>query len=365
MDELKYLLALNSVPSLGPVKSRNLLEHFGSPREIFTAPDDELTKVARIGEIEVQNIRTMEHERIAEEQYETARKTRARIIPYSHPDYPEEMKVLYAPPLILYCRGAINPSSKRSIAIVGSRRISPYGREATIYFAQGLAGSGFTVISGLARGVDSIAHRATLDRGAKTVAVLGCGLDVVYPPENGELFDEIAEKGLIITEYPFHTPPEATNFPRRNRIIAALSGSVLITEAGKGSGALLTAKYALQQKKPLFVVPANVNTATSLGSNRMLRNGARAVLTMEDLMTDLEINEPVQEITPATVKLPDKEGLVYSTLSLDPQHVDQISCLCRLPAAETLTLLLSMELKGLVQQLAGKMFVKAVTVKTH
>ncbi|MFH1761668.1 MAG: DNA-processing protein DprA [bacterium] len=358
MEDLKYLIALNCVPMLGSARIRSLMNYFGCARNIFKAGEDEIIKVPKIGPGHAGNILSIDVHEISRNQIKTAEKLGAELIPFDHSDYPAALKKLFSPPVILYCLGKVDILKTSGIAIVGSRRPSGYGREVTSYFAHAIAESGQTIISGMARGVDSISHKAALKAGADTIAVLGCGLDIVYPPENQDLMQQIIKQGAVVTEYPFSTPPDPCNFPRRNRIISALSRAVLVTEAGERSGALLTAEYAAAQKKMLFAVPSNINSRNAWGSNRLLRKGARAVTNPQEVLRDLALEAGPASMECKSPELPGKENTVYKSLSLNPQHIDDISSKTRLSTSEALALLLSMELKGVVRQYHGKQFAK-------
>jgi len=247
------------------------------------------------------------------------------------------------------------------VAVVGTRRASAYGREVTRRLVSDLARSGITIVSGLARGIDGVAHRTALEAGGRTIAVLGCGVDLVYPPEHLDLARRIVEHGALVSEYPLGTPPEAGNFPPRNRIISGLSLGVLITEAGRGSGAIITADYAAEQGRDIFAVPGSILSATSGGTNRLIQDGAKVVLETADILRELNLTM-VAEQSQARQLLPttEIEALILACLSAEPTHVDEVGQASGLPIAQVTSTLALMELKGLVRQAGGMKYVVAL-----
>ena len=276
--------------------------------------------------------------------------------------YPAQLKNIYYPPLILYSLGTFTERDNQSISVVGTRKCTDYGKHITQRFASDLAKRNITVVSGLARGIDSIAHKAALKSNGRTIAIIGSGLDVIYPPENKNLFSEIIENGVVFSEFPLGTKPDAQNFPKRNRIIAGISLGTLVVETKENGGAMQTAKFAFDQNKEVFAVPGNLTSEQSNGTNILIqRNSAKLVKDPEDILSELEIklkpNLKNQIFTPQ-VELSLFEEKIYQILDVIPKQVDQISRETKLEISDTLINLLSLEFKGLVQQLPGKQFKK-------
>jgi len=277
--------------------------------------------------------------------------------------YPRILKAIYDPPPILYIKGKLQEKDSLSLSIVGSRSASAYGKDITRRFARSLTQRGFTIVSGLARGIDTAAHKGALKAGGRTLAVLGSGIDVIYPWENNTLAENIAQNGAIISEFPFGTPPEAAHFPSRNRIISGLSLGTVIIEASFRSGSLITARLALEQGREVFAVPGNVDSPWSKGTNRLIKEGAKLIMDPEDIIEevlpqyerpgrpeDRKPSEPI-ELTPESQKILD-------LIEANPVHIDTLIQKSGLPSGQVSSLLLDLELKSLVQQLSGKMFKK-------
>jgi DNA processing protein len=275
-------------------------------------------------------------------------------------NYPLALKQIYDPPPLLFARGKLPAPDDVAVAIVGSRSCTRYGLQVAEKIADDLAAAGLIVVSGLARGIDSAAHRGALRAAGRTIGVLGCGLDVVYPPENGGLYEKVAGSGALITEFLFGAKPDKHNFPSRNRIISGLCQGVLLVEAGRSSGALLTAKHALDQNRDVLAVPGNINSAPSYGTNELIKQGAIPVTSTADVLLALGLDPRTRSPrSPARqVEVPERERKVLGLLSDQPQQADRLSESLRQPIAEVLTLLLNLEMAGLVRQLPGKLFVK-------
>ncbi len=262
-----------------------------------------------------------------------------------------------APP-VLYVRGALSPQDEWAIAIVGTRRPTTYGREAAALFASTLTGAGLTIVSGLARGIDGEAHRAALEAGGRSIAVMGCGVDTIYPPEHARLAQQIMENGALVSDYAPGTPPDAANFPPRNRIIAGMSLATLVVEAGEESGALLTARYAADQGRDVFAVPGNVFSPTSRGANRLIQDGAQPAIEPNDILAALDLVRAAEH-RQARMLLPDSptEARLLEILGRDPLHVDAIRLRAEMPIEEVSSALAMMELKGLVRHVGGMQYV--------
>ena len=362
-SELKSWLALYTVPTIGPVRFTALVKHFGSPEKVLSASERELSELPDIGAVIASNIKSKISWDKAEEQVKLAEKNQIRVITFQDEIYPEVLKSIYDPPPFLFIRGEIRKDDRYAVAIVGSRSASVYGKRITERIGRELAKNGITVVSGLARGIDSIAHLSALKEGGRTLAVFGSGLDVIYPPENEKLAEKITSSGAIISEFFLGTRPEAPNFPRRNRLISGLSLGVVIVEAGEKSGALLTASCALEQNREVFAIPGNLGSKNSEGTNALIKQGAKLVTRVEDILEELKITRksdkspfipPEQDLSHLT----EAEKSIFSLISDEPHHIDKIAGLVSLGVPQVLSTLLSLELKGLVKQLSGKMFVR-------
>lgn len=362
-DDARYWwLALNTVPLIGAVRLVALVRKFGSAQAVLEAPDAQLARVEDVGEKVIEAIRHQVDFQRAEIQLEKLEKSGAKMLTILEADYPEPLKRIYDPPPFLFVRGELRKDDAQAVGIVGSRICSTYGRQVTEMLATELSKAGLCIVSGLARGIDSVAHQAAIASGGRTVAVLGCGLDVIYPPENKGLYDEVAAHGAIVTEFEFGLRPDKYNFPSRNRIISGLARGVIVVEARRGSGALLTARHAVEQNREVFAVPGNITSATSHGTNELLKQGAAPVTQAADVLLALGLH-PLQKraaVARPTVKLAEREQAVYDQLSDQPQLVDSLSQDLQRPVQEVLSLLLSLEMAGLVRQLPGKLFLRAV-----
>lgn len=339
---------------------RNLLGNFNSPDEVLEAPVQRLLKIPGIDTKIANNIKNGINQKFIDKQLDQIKKNNIDILSYWDENYPDSLKKIYDPPAFLFIKGSILAEDDLSIGIVGSRLTSQYGKSVTDQFATELSDLKFTIISGMARGIDTVAHKAALNAGGRTIAVLGSGIDNIYPPENNKLLEQIAENGAVISEYPLGTFPDAGNFPRRNRIISGLSLGVLITEAGVKSGALITAFQALEQNREVFAVPGPINTGRSTGSNQLIKEGAKLVQGVQDIIRELENQIEYVFKTPVK-KQPHLKGLdkiIFDLLQDEPQHVDTLAMQTNKSVPEVLTVLLTLELMGIVRQLSGKMFVR-------
>ena len=274
------------------------------------------------------------------------------------PGYPKSLKNTLDPPPVLYVLGQLDQQDGPGVAVVGSRRATPYGRTTAERFGRELAELGFTVISGMARGIDTYAHRGCLAAGGPTIAVLGCGLDYVYPPENRNLMEKISQNGAVISEFPLGTPPKAGHFPVRNRIISGLALGVLVVEAAATSGSLITVDWALEQGREVFAVPGNINSRYSLGTNFLIKQGAHLVQEAREVAEVLQI--PIKKDTAPSkdLELGSKEKAILAVFQERHLHIDEIIRAVHMPSQQVVAILLMLELKGCVQQLPGKMFVK-------
>jgi len=360
-DKYLYWIALGKVQNVGPVLTRRLLQSFKDPENIFAASKKQLMQVPDIGEKTADSILCGPDLDYARRQVEIAEKKNFRLITYDSTEYPARLKQIYDPPHILYVMGEFSDEDNRAVGVVGSRHATHYGKSMAETVAAQLALAGVTVVSGLARGIDSSAHRAAIATGGRTVAVLGCGLDVIYPPENASLYEDISHHGAVVSELPFGTPPEGPNFPRRNRIISGLSLGVVIVEAGKRSGALVTANHALEQNREVFAIPGNITSMTSSGTNALIKQGAKLVTSADDVLSELQFMLPdgrTPEPAPS-YDLDPEQSRLFELIDDEPLHVDILSRRSGVEVRHLLGVLLEMELKGAVTQVAGKKFVKS------
>lgn len=358
MDDKLYWLALNMVSGVGPITYRKLVARFHDPERVFAASTQELALVGGIGEKTIRAIKEFPAEKMAGEELKKTQDLGVFLLTFRDQKYPKNLLQIYDPPPLLYVRGELDEGDPLTIAIVGSRRGSAYGRAVTKKISKELALAGVTVVSGMARGIDTCAHFGALEAGGRTIAVFGCGIDIIYPPENRKLFLDIIDHGAIISEFPLSTTPEGKNFPKRNRIISGLSLGVVIVEATADSGSLITASHALEQGREVFAVPGNVGMATSTGTNRLIKQGAKLVEEAQDILTEVipQYGGIVKkDDLPA---LSDAEGDILQFLSHTPLHIDEISRVSRMEIQRVSTILLELELKGVISQLGGKTFVR-------
>jgi DNA processing protein len=353
-----FWFALKSVPLVGNVTFRRLLDLFDTPERALKASESELMRVKGMNSAVAASIMGHDYRAFAEAECGKVEKGGIRIVDFLSGEYPKVLLEIPDPPPFLYVKGSLE-GIEPALAIVGSRRASTYGRLTTGRLAGELAENGVTVVSGMARGVDTAAHRGALSRGGRSVGVLGCGVDVVYPAENEGLFSEMASRGAIVSEFPMGTPPLAENFPRRNRIISGISRGVLVVEAAEKSGSLITADYALEQGREVFAVPGNINFSSSRGSNRLIKQGAKLVETVEDILEELPRGR--MEVAARTAPTPcfslsPQEATLYTLLAGSPLHIDDIITKSGLTVSDVSAILLRLELKGAIMQLPGKIF---------
>lgn len=358
-ESTAIVLALAAVGKLGPVKIKTMLARAGRPADIL---DWDLEKLFSIPGIHLeigQRIKEGLNPDYGYELIEWADKRGFEIVTLADPDYPVALRGLYDPPSFLFIKGQLSEADEKALAIVGARVASDYGRTTASKIAGELARHGVTVVSGMAAGIDSCAHRGALAAGGRTVAVLGSGIDVVYPRENKNLYREISEQGAVVSEFFPGTDPSPGNFPRRNRIIAGLSLGVAVVEAGEKSGALLTADLALSQGKRLFAVPGNLSSKLSTGTNDLIKSGAALLTSVDDIFSVLpELkNDYIKPHPETAVDLTEGESLLIRHLSETPRQLDSLVRECGLTVRDATAYLLSLELKGLIKQLSGKRFI--------
>ena len=357
MNEKHYWLGFNLVKGIGAVRLRALKDHFGDLAEAWNATSHQLRETglsARIVE-NIINIRTSVN---LEDYYKNIQSKGISVVISDEDNYPNRLKEIDQPPPVLYLRGEIIEDDFWAVAIVGTRRVTPYGRQVADELATYLAQNGITVISGLARGVDAIAHQATIRSGGRSLAVMGSGVDRIYPPEHRNLADQIINQGAILSDYAPGTPPDSSNFPPRNRIISGLSMAVVVVEAAETSGALITASFAADQGRDVFAVPGNIFAPQSKGTNRLIQQGAHPLLSGRDLLDNLNLSRAnEQRIIRHVIPTNTIEANVLNTLGRDPKHVDEIRSQTGLPIESVSAALVMMELKGMVQQVGGMNYI--------
>ncbi|MFO7525330.1 MAG: DNA-processing protein DprA [Ignavibacteriaceae bacterium] len=364
-EQLADLLLLLSVDGIGPGKIRNLLARFKKVSKILSAPYTDLVKSEGISKELASRIQKINsHRNQTENQLEKdllkLESINGRIITVWDDDFPSLLKKIYDPPILLYVKGNFVEKDNYSVSIVGTRQPTSYGKIQAEKITEELVSQGITIVSGMARGVDSIAHRTALKNNGRTIAVIGSGLDVIYPPENKKLFDEISENGLIISEFNLGAKPDAPNFPKRNRIISGLTLGTVIIETGITGGAMQTARLALDQNREVFAIPGNLGVRQAEGNNLLIQRGeAELIRSAEDILIELELKlKPIigKNIPKPQIDLSVFEEKILSALSNDPIQIDKIAEKADLSTSDCLVNLLSLEFKGLVKQLPGKMF---------
>jgi DNA processing protein len=353
-SQLRYWVGFSIVPQIGPVRFRALLDHFGSLEAAWHADSREL-QVAGLDRRALANLLATRRALNLDREMERLERAGVAVLTWEDSAYPARLREAGAPPPVLYVRGSLLADDEWAVAVVGTRRPSAYGLEMTRRLAGDLARSHVTVVSGLARGIDSEAHHAALAAGGRTIAVLGSGLDRVYPPENIDLARQITGHGAVVTEYPFGTRPEAGNFPARNRIISGLALGTLVVEAGDESGALITARLALEQGRETFAVPGTALSRRSAGTNRLLQAGeAKLVMDVQDILEELNLTMLAQQIeVRQIVPENDVEARLLRHLSSEPTHIDDLGRGAGLPIAQVSSTLALMELKGLVHRVGA------------
>jgi DNA processing protein len=351
-------LALSLVPEIGPVTFRKLLSVFGDPGAVFDVPRKELSAVEGVGEKRANNIKDFSGWKGVEQQLKQLNRCNARAVTFLSDEYPVMLRQVEDAPVLLYVKGTILAEDRFAVALVGSRKSTPYGRLVAETLSSELAASGFTVVSGMARGIDTMAHKGALASGGRTVAVLGSGIDRAYPPENRGLMERIGESGYVASEFPWGTEPNKENFPRRNRLISGLSMGVVVVEAASGSGALITARTALEQNREVFAVPGNITSQNSAGSNDLIKKGAKLVQKADDIIEELApmLRGFVKAKVKLTAEITDEERRLCDILTGEPLHIDALSRELSLSPAKALATLLSLEMKGVVKQTDGKRF---------
>lgn len=358
MGERKYWVGFNRVRGIGPVRVRLLLDHFGDLQAAWSA-SPALLKDAGLKGRPLQSLLDTRTTLNLDDEMERLDRSGAAVLTWEDGDYPRRLLSIEQPPPVLYVRGSLSEADDLALGVVGTRGVTAYGRQVTHDLTSQLARNGLTIVSGLARGIDGIAHRAALDVGGRTIAVLACGVDVIYPPEHRNLAHDIMQNGAIVSDYPLGTQPEANNFPPRNRIISGLSKGVLVVEAGIKSGALITADFAAEQSRDVFAVPGNITARSSQGANKLIQEGAHPVRNAEDILEVLNLSTVVDYVEAReTLPTDPTEAALLKELEEGPLHADELSLRCDLPVAQVSSTLVMMELKGMVQQVGHMVYAR-------
>ena len=364
MNAIEACIALNMLPTVGPVRLRKLLEVFETPERVLAGKRTDLRKVEGIGSEVADQISNWESIVDLAAELKRVRDFGATVITQDSPSYPKSLREIHAPPIVLYVWGELKDRDQHAIGIIGARRTTHYGTESAKKLAYQIAYAGLTVISGLARGIDTAAHQGALAAKGRTIAVIGAGLSKLYPPENRVLAEKIRDgNGAIVSEFSMEIEPDRQTFPMRNRIISGWSHGVLVVEAGLNSGALITASQALEQGRSVYAVPGHINAPSAMGSNRLIQQGAKLVMSASDILDDLQVLLPETKPSPEAAfrplpELSSDERRVYDAIDPSETPIDQIAAKCDLPSATVSSTLLRLELKHLVKQLPGKYFVK-------
>lgn len=364
MNSTEACIALNMLPTMGPVRLRKLLEVFETPERVLTAKRGESRGIEGIGSEVAEQISNWESLVDLSAELKRIKDFGATVITQTSPEYPKSLREIHSPPIVLYIWGELAERDQHAIGVIGSRRTTHYGSECAKKLAYQIAYAGLTVVSGLARGIDTAAHQGALAAKGRTIAAIGSGLSRLYPPENQALAEKIADgNGAIVSEFSMEIEPDRQTFPMRNRIISGWSHGILVVEAGLNSGALITASQAIEQGRSVYAVPGHINAPTAMGSNRLIQQGAKLVMSANDILDDLQILLPEAKASPEAAARPlppltDEERRVFDAINASETPIDQITAKCDLPSATVSSTLLRLELKRLVKQLPGKYFVK-------
>lgn len=362
MDEIerKYWIAFARVSRIGRVRVGQLEDHFGSLQAAWTATRGEL-KAAGLDSPAINACVAARSDVDLDAEVELLRRHNVQAVTWHDPQYPRQLLEIYDRPPVLFVRGALTPADEWAVAVVGTRRVTVYGRQVAEEMSRGLASNRVTVVSGLARGVDAVAHRAALEAGGRTIAVLACGLDMVYPPEHRRLSDQIAEQGAVVSDYPLGTQPRSEFFPRRNRILSGMSLGVLVVEGDVKSGALITARQALEQNREVFAVPGSIYSPNSRGTNKLIQEGeAKLTMDVHDVLAELNLSMAAHQIEMTELVPADAtESTLLKLLGAQPAHIDEVRRESGLPIAAVTSTLAMLELKGLVRQVGRMNYVRA------
>jgi DNA processing protein len=364
MDDKRYWLGFNLVRGIGAVRLRLLIEHFGNAEAAWNGTAEQL-RDAGLGAKTIARLSAVRSDVDLNLLWRRAVDQDIRVLTWEDEAYPPRLKEIEQPPPVLFVRGDWRPEDAIAVAVVGTRRITAYGRQVTEQLSGHLAANGITIVSGLARGVDEVAHSAALAAGGRTAAVLGCGVDRIYPPENRGLADKIMSSGALLSDYPMGTAPESSNFPPRNRIISGLTMATIVVEAGESSGALITAEFAAEQGRDVFAVPGNILAPQSKGTNKLIQSGALPLLSPEDVLQGMHLGRAgEQRAARRHLPVDEIERQVMDALGSEPLHVDDIHGHTGLPVEKVSAALVMMELKGMVRQVGGMQYIAVREVQS-
>jgi DNA processing protein len=358
-DEIRHILALLEIKDLGSVSIRKIIQTFGSAHKVFYSEPEEIVSLTGIKLDTAKKIKSFSNWQKIDDLTNQCEKKQIKILTINDESYPQLLKEIYDPPVVLFCKGILLPQDNFGLAVVGSRQLSDYGKRVTEKFAFELASCGITIVSGLARGIDSVAHISALSAQGRTIAVLGSGILKIYPPENKKLSEQIIQRGAILSEFYPETPPKRENFPKRNRIISGMTIGTLVTEATTNSGALITAKLALEQGREVFAVPGNITSKNSEGTNFLIKNGAKLVQKIEDILEEIQPFIPslkesyISLESTIKVDLNDEENAIFSLLD-KPLNLEEIVLKTGFGISRILEILLKLEINGLISRFEGK-----------
>ncbi len=354
VEEISWWVALNMVPDMGDKTFIRLIEHFGSAEAVFSASFSELKSVEGIRPSVIDGIKIFKDFKNARKEVERARDAGVSILTFKDQDYPGNLRNIQDPPPLLYVRGKLEQSDAKAVAIVGSRKTSSYGKAVAERLAHELSSLGITVVSGMAIGIDSFAHEGAL-KGGRTVAVLGSGIDIIYPRSNQKLYERIIEKGAVISQFPMGTEPRKSNFPLRNRVISGLSMGVVIVEAAERSGALITAHWALEQGREVFAVPGSIFSQNSKGPHKLIKSGAKLVESIDDVLEEI-FPDFAAKREKVNVDLTTDEEKILAIIKRGYRFIDEVIEISGKSAAEVGAIIMGLELKGVITQMEGNIF---------
>lgn len=366
MNSREAFVAVNLIPNVGPVRFRQLLNHFGDPVQILAARKEALLRVQGINETVAESISTWEGSIDLPAELKRIQEFGCEIVTWEDEHYPELLRQIYDPPIVLYVKGTLTKADKNSVALVGSRMTTAYGMNTARKLGFQLGTMGITVVSGGARGIDTAAHQGAISGKGRTIAVLGTGINQVFPPENAALFEKIAAQGALVTQFPFNRPPDKQSFPIRNRIVAGMTLGTVVIEANMTSGALITANMAVEHGRQVFAVPGPIDSPRSKGCHDLIKKGAKLCEGVEDIVTEFEYLFPTSNrgggpgeagFLPG-LTLTDNEKLVYEAVDFRESFTDDVIEKTGLPASAVSVALLQLEMKRLIKQLPGKVYLR-------
>ena len=366
MDSREAFVALNMIDHVGPVRVRQLLQHFGDPVSILKASKQQLLRIHGIGEDTAESISSWEKNVQLSDELKRVEEFHCHIVTQEDERYPELLRQIYDPPIVLYVKGMLDGKDKNAVALVGSRQTTHYGIEVARKLAYQLAYIGVTVVSGGARGIDTAAHQGALSGKGRTICVLGTGINIVFPPENGELFERISANGALISQYPFNRKADKQSFAIRNRIVAGMTLGTVVVEAYLTSGALITANFATEYGRQIFAVPGRIDSPRSKGCHDLIKKGAKLCEGAEDILSEFEYLFPASNKPPSVsetgvlpaLELSENEQKVFDALDGEPTPIDDVIRKSGLPSSAVSVALLSLEMKRIVRQIPGKLFLK-------